>query len=218
MKTISGAARGVRRAGVMAVAAFAVTAVSHGRAEALSLASPAGYRQPNTPAKAHRGAQVAMAAEDRGGGGGYHGGGGGGFHGGAIQGGGLRAYHGGGFRAAHIYRGGGYRYGGYRVHAMRLITARSITGGILHRRYYAPYYSSPRYYYGYPRCRMVWTYYGPRKICRYRHWHRHITGVYRTGELIAQLKRNRRPCGRLFSLRRGRIALSPSSRTSRTSS
>jgi hypothetical protein len=36
----------------------------------------------------------------------------------------------------------------------------------VHRRYYP-------YYYG-PRCRVIWTYYGPRKICRYRPWlHRH---------------------------------------------
>ena len=39
-----------------------------------------------------------------------------------------------------------------------------------HRRFYAPYYANYSYY---PRCRIVWTYYGPRKICRYRHWHRH---------------------------------------------
>jgi len=63
----------------------------------------------------------------------------------------------------------GLRYGGYRVaphyrHHHRF-----------HRRYYAPaYYDYPRYHV-YPRryCRVVWTYYGPRKICRYRPWLRH---------------------------------------------
>ena len=179
MMTISGIARGlVRRAGLAAVAAFAVTAISHERAEALSLASPAA-------APSVKYASEGMTTEVRGGHGGGRGGGGGfragggGFHGGGFRGGGFRSYGGGGFRAAHIYRGGGYRsFGGYRVH--RYAYHRPFVyrrhhvhrRHFFHRRYYAPYYSYPRCYYGYRVCRVVWTYYGPRKICRCRPWHR----------------------------------------------
>ena len=48
-----------------------------------------------------------------------------------------------------------------------------------HRRfYYAPaYYTYPAYYYP-RRCRVIWTYYGPRKICRYRPWHAHYYARY----------------------------------------
>ena len=36
--------------------------------------------------------------------------------------------------------------------------------------YYAGYPYYP-YYYG-PRCRVIWTYYGPRRVCRWHHrWH-----------------------------------------------
>ena len=44
-----------------------------------------------------------------------------------------------------------------------------------HRRFYAPAYYGYPYYYGYRHryCRVIWTYYGPRKICRYRPWYRH---------------------------------------------
>lgn len=181
MVTNSGAARRVHRAGLAAVAALAVTAIFHGRAEALSLASPAAL-----PSAKH--ASEGMTIEVRGGHGGHFGGGGGGrsggafhgggFRGGGFHGGGFRAYHGGGFRAAHIYRGGGYhRFGGYRVHRYayhrpffhrrHFVHRRHF----FHRRYYAPYYSYPRCYYGYRVCRVVWTYYGPRRICRCRPWH-----------------------------------------------
>lgn len=189
MMTISGAAHGlVRRAGLAAVAVFAVTAISHERAEAFSLASPAA-------APSAKYASEGITIEVRGGhggggrggggGGGFRGGGGGfhggGFHGGGFRGGGFRAYHGGGFRAAPIYRGGGYRhFGGYRAH--RYTYSRPFyhrrhfvhRRHFFHRRYYAPYYSYPRCYYGYRVCRVVWTYYGPRKVCRCRPWrHRH---------------------------------------------
>jgi hypothetical protein len=96
------------------------------------------------------------------------------------------AFRGGGYRAAHIYRGGGYRaariyraapiyrYGGgyrayrhayHRPHFRRHFHHRHY----FHRRYYAPYYSYPRC--TFPArytCRVVWTYWGPRKICRCR--------------------------------------------------
>ena len=44
-----------------------------------------------------------------------------------------------------------------------------------HRRHFfygASYYDYP-YYYPYRRCHIVWTYYGPRRICHYRHWRHH---------------------------------------------
>jgi hypothetical protein len=91
----------------------------------------------------------ALTTEVHGGGG--HGGGGhggGGFHGG---GGG---YHGGG------YHGGGFHGGGfgYRPH--------------FHRGFYGPvYYGGPSYY-PYHHCRIILTYYGPRRVCHFRHWHR----------------------------------------------
>jgi hypothetical protein len=34
----------------------------------------------------------------------------------------------------------------------------------------AVHHCRPRIHDG-PRCRVIWTYYGPRKICRYRPWH-----------------------------------------------
>lgn len=36
---------------------------------------------------------------------------------------------------------------------------------------YGPSYYYPRYYHSRRFCRIVMTYYGPRKICRYRPWH-----------------------------------------------
>lgn len=187
MKTISGAARSiVCRAGLAAAAVLALSAATQQRAEALSLASPG-----TVPAARY--ASEALTIEVRhGGGGGFRGGGGGGFRGGGFHGGGFRgggafhgggfrgggmAFRGGGFRAGHIYRGGGFRYGGFRHAYHRPYFHRHRH---FHRRfYYRPYYSS--YYYGYPRrCRIVWTYYGPRRICRpwYRNYYWNPYRVY----------------------------------------
>lgn len=181
MTTISKAARGlVRRAGLAAIAAVVVTAATHERAQALSLASPAGL-----PSAKYASEDLTIDVRHGGRGGGFRGGGGGfrgGFHGGGFRGfhgGGFRAAHvhrGGGFRAAHVYRGGGYhRFGGYRVHRYayhrpffhrrHFVHRRHF----FHRRYYVPYYSYPRCYYPYRySCRVVWTYGGPRQICRCR--------------------------------------------------
>ena len=81
-------------------------------------------------------------------------------------------FRGGGYRAAPVFHGGGYRYSGYRAAYYRPHFHRRHH---FHRRFYAPaYYTYPRYYaYPYRYCRVVWTYYGPRKICRYRPWHRY---------------------------------------------
>jgi hypothetical protein len=91
----------------------------------------------------------------RGGHGGGHGGGfhGGGFHGGGgFRGGGFRGFHRGGFAGRHVFVG-------HRAH---------FRGRHFFRpRFYGGYYP---YYYG-PRCRVIWTYYGPRRICRTHRWH-----------------------------------------------
>ena len=149
----------VRLLGLAATAALMLLAGRAHRAEALTLINPAS-------SVAAKRATDGMITQVRGGhgGGGHIGGGhiGGGHMGGHIGGGHFGGYHGGGFRAAHIggYRYGGFhRYGGYRHY-----------GGFYHRRYYYggyyPYYHYPR------RCRIIWTYYGPRRVCRWHHRHR----------------------------------------------
>ncbi|WP_166300545.1 hypothetical protein [Bradyrhizobium sp. 2S1] len=152
----------VRRLGVAAAAVFALSISAQQRAEALSLASPGTVL-------AAKSAADAMTTEVRHGGGGGHGGGGhggGGFHGGGFRA--APAFHGGFHRYGGIHRhyggyhrfyGGGYRYG-YRRH-------------FHHRRYfYGSSYYYPAYYH-HRRCRVVWTYYGPRRICRPYWHHRH---------------------------------------------
>jgi len=170
-----------RRAGVLrllglaATAALMLVAAPARRAEALTLINPAS----SSVAKS---ATDGMITEVRhgGGGGGHMGGGhmggghmGGGGHIGGGHMGGFRAAHigGGGFRAAHIggYRYGGmHRYGGYRHY-----------GGYYHRPYYGYRHFHRRHYYGgyYPyyhhprRCRIIWTHYGPRRVCHWHRWH-----------------------------------------------
>lgn len=188
----------VRRLGIAAAAMFAVAAASQQRSEALSLVSPGaapsakhasdGWVSPVRAPGAPGGGGGGGGFRAGGGGapGGFHGGGGfrgGGaaFHGGGFRGGGIAA-PGGGFRAAPVFRGGGYRAapaisGGYRYSGYRAAYYRPYfhRRHYFHRRFYAPvYYDYPRYY-AYPRryCRVIWTYYGPRKICRYRPFHRH---------------------------------------------
>ena len=181
---ISDPGRGlVRCLGVTAAALFAFAAASQQRAEALSLASPG-----TAPSAKFATDGLTTEVQHRGGGGGFRGGGGGGFRGGGFHGGGFRgggaAFHGGGFRgggvaihrggfrAAPVFRGGGMRYGYRHVYHRPHFHHRHH----FHRRFYAPsYYAYPGYYYGYRHryCRVIWTYYGPRKICRYRPWYRH---------------------------------------------
>ena len=190
---ISDPGRGlVRRLGVTAAALLAFAAASQQRAEALSLASPG-------TAPSAKFATDDLTTEVRhgghgGGGGGFRGGGGGGFRGG---GGGFR---GGGFMAvdseAAVPRS---MAAGSEAVALRSIVAafapRPCSAAAacateyrhvyhrphfhhrhhFHRRFYAPSYYAYPYYYGYRHryCRVIWTYYGPRKICRYRPWYRH---------------------------------------------
>ena len=172
-----------RQAGVLRLLGLAATAVlmlaggPARRAEALTLINPAS-------SVGVKSATDGMITQVRHGGGGGHSGGHGGFHGGFHGGGGFRGgghmggFHGGGFRAAHVgggfraahiggYRHGGFhRYGGYRHY------------GYYHRPYYGHRHFYRRYYggyypaYHYPRrCRVIWTYYGPRRICRWHRWH-----------------------------------------------
>jgi hypothetical protein len=192
--TISDPGRGlVRRLGVTAAALFAFAAASHQRAEALSLASPgtapsARFATDDLTTEVRHGGHGGGGGGFRGGGGGgFRGGGGGGFRCGGFHGGGFRgggaAFHGGGFRgggvaihrggfrAAPVFRGGGMRYGYRHVYHRPHFHHRHH----FHRRFYAPSYYGYPYYHGYRHryCRVIWTYYGPRKICRYRPWHRH---------------------------------------------
>lgn len=136
-------ASAIRLLGLSAVTALILSAGAAQRAEALTPINPA-----MSPA-----AKVAtedMVTQVRHGGGGFHGGGR--FHGGGFHGGGFRASHFGGFH------GGWHRHWGYRPYVHR----RVYYGG------YYPYYSYPRFH----RCRIVWTHWGPRRICRWHHWHR----------------------------------------------
>ncbi|MCA1435489.1 hypothetical protein I6F33_21235 [Bradyrhizobium sp. BRP20] len=162
----------VRLLGLAAAATLMLSAGSARRAEALTLINPA--TSPMTKA-----ATDDLVTQVRRGGHGGHGGGH--FHGGGFRGGGGhigRGFHGGGFRAAPafhhrhvgIHRHGGFRHGGY--------------GGVhrhwghhrphfRHRHFYRPYYVGGYYpSYSYPRrCRIIWTYYGPRRVCHWPRWH-----------------------------------------------
>ncbi|RXH08176.1 hypothetical protein [Bradyrhizobium guangzhouense] len=152
-----------RLLGLAAVAVLMLSSGSARRAEAMTPVNP-------TALPAAKAASDDMMIQVHGGGhggfhGGFHGGGGhfGGFHGG---GGHFGGFHGGGYHYGGFHRFGGY--GGYHRH----------WGG-----YYRPYYGyrhfHRRYFYGgyypayhYPRrCRIIWTYYGPRRICHWHRWH-----------------------------------------------
>jgi hypothetical protein len=152
----------IRLLGLAATAALMLVAGPAHRAEALTLINPAS-------SAAAKSATEGMITAVRHGGGGH----GGGFHGGGFRGGGhIGGFHGGGFRAAHI---GGYRYGGFHRHG-----GYRHYGGFYHRPHYGYRHVHRRYYYGgyypyyhYPRrCRIIWTYYGPRRICHWHHRHR----------------------------------------------
>jgi hypothetical protein len=158
----------VRSLGLAAAAMLALSAAPGQRAEALSLSNPgavstAKYLSDGLTTEVRFGGGGGRGG---GGGGGFHGGGGGGFHGGgaAFHGGGFRSggavFRGGGFRAGHVFRGGGYRYGAVRYGGYRFAHRHHFRSRFYG---YAPYYYYPH------RCRIVWTYYGPRRICYHRH-------------------------------------------------
>jgi hypothetical protein len=137
----------VRYGGVAAAAIFMLWSMPDQRAEALSLINPGS-------APAARISSDDLTIEVRGGGhgGGGHGGGhgGGGFHGGG---------HGGGFHGGHVFHGGGFRHGGFAFRHHHF-----------HRRFFYAGYGPSYYYYPHRRCRIIWSYYGPHRICHFRHW------------------------------------------------
>jgi hypothetical protein len=88
------------------------------------------------------------------------------------------AIHRGGFRGAPAFHGGGHRF----VHRHAFHRPHFHHRRHFHSRFYlAPaFYAYPAYYpaYYYPRrCRVILTYYGPRKICR--PWWHHRYYAYR---------------------------------------
>jgi hypothetical protein len=136
----------VRSACLAAAAVFALSAVPIERAAATSPINPGAAPSTQTAMED----LIQVRGGHGGGGGGGHGFGGGHIGGGHIGGGhfgGARFVGGGGWHGARVAHFGGYRYGGFH-----------------------PYYSYYPYYYH--RCRIVWTYYGPRRVCWHRHWHR----------------------------------------------
>ena len=154
-----------RLAGLAAATLLVLSAAPGQRAEALSLVNPGAAP---TAKYASEGLATEVHGGRGGGGGGFHGGGGGGFHGGGGGfHGGSAVFRGGGFRSGPVFHGGGiryggFRYGGYRHGGYRFAHHRHFRGG--YYGYYGPYY--------YHRCRIIWTYYGPRRVCHYHHWHR----------------------------------------------
>jgi hypothetical protein len=159
MKTIS--MMGLVRSLTIAAAATLFVALPGQRTQAMSLITPGA--SPSANATADELIQVRGGGHGGGGhgGGGFHGGGfhGGGFHGGGFHGGGFHAFHGGGGWHGGGWHGGGFRhFGGHRfVHFHR---RHFFYGG------YYPYTYYPHY------CRIIWTYYGPRRVCGWHHWHR----------------------------------------------
>jgi hypothetical protein len=153
----------VRSLGLTAAALFALSATPGQRAEALSLINPGAV-------PAAKAVSEGLTTEVRGGRGG--GGGGGGYHGGGavFHGGSFRSsgavFQGGGVRTAHVFHGGGFRNSGFAFRHHRF--HRHVFYGAS----YYPYYDYP-YYYSYRRCHIVWTDYGPRRVCHYRHWRHH---------------------------------------------
>jgi hypothetical protein len=153
MTRIAHSKRGLVRDLSLAAVALLILAVAPSReASATSLITP-------SVSPLAKQTSEGLTIEVRGGHGGGHGGGGwhgGGGHGGWHHGGGGWHggwHHGGGgwHRGWHGGWHGGWRGGGY----------------FHHRRFYGGYYP----YYYHPSCRIVWTYWGPRRICGYHHWY-----------------------------------------------
>ena len=146
----------VRSLSLAAAAALLLSAAPQ-RTRAMSLITPGAAPAAKTSSDA--------LTEVRGGhGGGGHGGGGfhgGGFHGGGFHGGGFHGgFHGGGWHGGG-WHGGGW-HGGWHGHRF---------GHFHHRRFFygGGYYPSYYGYYHRPYCRVIWTYYGPRRICGWHH-------------------------------------------------
>jgi hypothetical protein len=144
----------MRLLGLAAVAALILSAATARRAEAMTPINP-------TALPAARATSDDMMIQVRGGGG--HGGG---FHGGGFHGGGhFGGFHGGGFHGG--FHGGGFHYGGWGGYHRHWGYRPFYGYRHFHRRFYGGYYP---YYYPRP-CRVIWTYYGPRRICHWHRWH-----------------------------------------------
>ncbi|MBJ7406166.1 MAG: hypothetical protein JHD07_23835 [Bradyrhizobium sp.] len=174
----------MRLLGLAAAATLMLSAGTARRAEALTLINPAT----SPAAKAAADDLVTQVRHGGGPGGGrFHGGGGfrgGGFHGGGFRGGHIGGFRGGGFHRAHVggfragpafhhrhvgYRHHGFRYGGHGGYHRHWGHHRPY---YRHRHVYRPYYVGGYYpAYSYPRrCRIVFTYYGPRRVCHWPRW------------------------------------------------
>jgi hypothetical protein len=155
----------VRSLCLAAAAAFALSAVPIERAAAMSPVNPG-------TAPSAQSTTDDLMIQVRGGHGGFGGGGGHGLGGGHMGGGHISGGHyggarfgGGGWHGARVAHFGGYRYGGFRHYGGHRFAH------FHHRRFYGGYY--PYYpYYHHHRCRIVWTYYGPRRVCHWHRWHR----------------------------------------------
>jgi hypothetical protein len=160
--TKTSAPKFVRGLALAAAAMLMLSLAAGQRAQAMSRITPGA-----SPAKAASDGLIQVRGGHGGGhGGGGHGGGfyGGGFHGG---GGGMHAFRGGGggWHGGGGWQGGGMRFGGFHHH--------HGFAHFHHRRFfYGSYYPSYYPYYYHHRCRVIWTYYGPRRVCGYRHWYR----------------------------------------------
>lgn len=162
MKTISIPTPGFVRSVCLAVAAvFALSAVPIERAAAMS---PIG---PGIAPAAQSTTGDVIQVRGGGGGHGFGGGhiGGGHFGGGHVGGGhfGGARFGGGGWHGARVAHFGGYRYGGFRHYGGYRFAH------VHHRRFYGGYGYYP--YYHHHRCRIVWTYHGPRRVCHWHRWH-----------------------------------------------
>jgi hypothetical protein len=154
----------VRCLGLAAGALLLLSAAASERAEALSLVNPGAVP---TAKYVSDGLTTEVRGGHGGGGGGGFRGGGAAFHASGIRSGGA-VFHGGGYRSgAAVFHGGGYRYSGIRYGGNRFAHRH-------HRRFfYGPSYYDYPYYSHYRRCRVIWTYHGPRRVCHFRHHHRH---------------------------------------------
>lgn len=172
LRILGAGTRPIRLLGLAAVATLVLSAGTPRRAEAMTPINPTPL-----PAKSASDDMIQVRHGGGGHGGGGHGGGfhgGGGFRGGGFHGGGAHfgGFRGGGFRAAPAFHGGGVRYGGFHrhggFHRYGIYRPHYYGHRHFHRRYYGGYYP----YYHYPRrCRVIWTYYGPRRVCRWHRWH-----------------------------------------------
>jgi hypothetical protein len=153
----------IRSACLAAAKVLALSAVPIERAAAMSPINPGAA--PSAPSATD---DLIQVRGGHGGGGGGHGFGGGHMGGGHIGGGhfaGARFGGGGGWHGARVAHFGGYRYGGFRHYGGYRFAHFHHHRRFFHGGYYPYYYHH--------RCRIVWTYYGPRRVCWHRWHHRY---------------------------------------------